>query len=175
MIEKPAPRGAQRRHPDMKTSSVIALLLSAATAWAAAPQTSATPVPIPAPVIKTLQGQLEGAQIANVNIEKQGGEKTYEFQIVKNGQSRGLSIAEDGRLLSKQVTFDETPPAVQRKITEHIGKAKLIGIGQMLEKGDDRYEVGLNLDGKERSLTINSQGWLVGKEVFLEETPVPVQ
>ncbi len=159
----------------MKTSSAIAFLLTATTAWAAEPPKPATPVPIPAPVIKTLQGQLDGAQIAGVDIEKQGGEKTYEFQIVKNGRSSGMSIAEDGRLLSKQVTFDETPPAVQRKITEHIGKATLIGIGKMLEKGDDRYEVGLSLEGKERSLTINSKGWLVGKEVFLEETPAPVQ
>ncbi len=131
---------------------------------------------IPPAVLQTLKSRINGGKVTSVNVDEDDGEKSFDFQIIaKDGTSQGITIAEDGHIVSVQVTLEQTPPLVQQKIRQQLGKSKLLGISMTTEKGAQSYEVGMKLDDKEHTITIESDGTISSREVFLDETPSSVQ
>ncbi|HEY2342398.1 MAG TPA: hypothetical protein VGH90_05175 [Chthoniobacteraceae bacterium] len=163
-----------RFHPVI-VGSFLAVSLSLAVCLGADQPKAEPELQIPAAVLATVKAQLNGGTVTYVNVEEENGKKSFDFQIAKDGKTHGITVAEDGRLLSRQIALEEAPTVVQQKIKQQLGKATLLGIGLATEKGAQSYEVGMKLDGRERSLTISSDGVISSREVFLEETPPAVQ
>ena len=73
------------------------------------------------------------------------------------------------------VKLSDLPPAVQKAVQTHLGGAKPGEITRSTEHGKTSYEVEATTRGKTRSFTIGDEGELLATEVFLDETPRPVQ
>jgi len=118
------------------------------------------------------KGKLEGIDKAFDD-----GTITYEATMTNPaGQDRAFTVAEDGTMVSQEVSLTELPPAVQGAVTAELGKNKLEGIDKTFDNGATTYEVTkTNPAGQDRDFTISEQGSLVTREVSLADTPPAVQ
>ncbi len=73
------------------------------------------------------------------------------------------------------VPLAQVPPAAQRTIRLQVSNATLGQITQATEEGAAVYEVEMVLRGLRRHFSVAADGKLLSFEVFLAETPEPVQ
>jgi hypothetical protein len=103
-------------------------------------------------------------------------EVIYEVQSSKDGKTRDLTVAGDGKLLDKQVFLDEIPVAVRKAIQTITAGGQL---GDITEDFDsiysETYEVDMTRDTTNREFTVDGDGKLLTMEVFLPETPPAVR
>ncbi|HTB84458.1 MAG TPA: hypothetical protein VK742_12455 [Candidatus Sulfotelmatobacter sp.] len=120
--------------------------------------------------IKTLMG---GGGLESIDKNLDDSEITYDVELTAtNGQEKYFNLADDGTLLSVQVTLNESPDAVQKTIATKLNGGKLEDIEKMF--GDDRtnYDVTITMpDGQEKGYTVEADGGLTSVEVALEEAP----
>ncbi|HWH72554.1 MAG TPA: hypothetical protein VNT26_24545, partial [Candidatus Sulfotelmatobacter sp.] len=69
----------------------------------------------------------------------------------------------------------ELPLAAQKTILAQAAAGQLGEISKSTEDGEVIYEAEMTRQGKTRSFTVNGEGELLEVEVFLPETPRPVQ
>ena len=62
---------------------------------------------VPAPVRATILKEAEGGTIEEIDVEDEDGQKVYEADAIINGQEVEIRVAEDGKLLSKQVEDED--------------------------------------------------------------------
>ena len=125
----------------------------------------------------TLQSATGGAKLGALERIEEDGEVTYDTTFAsKNGGERSISVAQDGSLLSLEVTLADLPPAVKKTIAEQTGDRKVTAITKETDTDGTTYDVTVtNPAGAERSLAIGEDGTLISREVSLEETPAGVQ
>lgn len=73
------------------------------------------------------------------------------------------------------VKLSDLPPAAQKAIQTQLAGGKLDEITKTTEDEGIIYDVEMTREGRTRSFTINAEGDLLEVEVFLRETPRPVQ
>src|SRR3954470_22436527 len=73
------------------------------------------------------------------------------------------------------VKVSDLPPAAQNAIHAQLGGAKLGEITRSVEGSEVSYDVEMTAKGKTRSFTVSQEGELLAFQVFLPETPRPVQ
>jgi uncharacterized membrane protein YkoI len=130
----------------------------------------------PPPVRNTIQGQLRQGALESIDKTTDDDEITYEVTVkAKDGAERSFTVGLDGKLLSAQMMLAETPGAVRKTIESGIGSGKLESIDHMFEDGETSYYVEFSREGKARDLSVAEDGKLQSVQVFLSETPVPVQ
>jgi len=118
------------------------------------------------------QGRLEG-----LAKEFDDGETTYKAGItVPSGDVRDFTFAQDGTLLSEEVSLSELPLPVQTTITTQVGQGKLEGIDKTYDGDKTSYEAtATNPAGQERNFTVADDGTLESEEVSLTDLPPAVQ
>lgn len=81
---------------------------------------------LPAAVEKTVVAQSQGATIKGFSTERENGKKVYEAEMIFNGHTKDIQIAEDGTLneIEEEVALDALPADVQTALN---AKAKLTG------------------------------------------------
>jgi uncharacterized membrane protein YkoI len=130
----------------------------------------------PAPVQKTIRALLAKATSGSIDREFDDEVVTYELSWAnKDGKDRSATIAIDGKVLSLQMSLDEVPAAARKVIEEHSAGAKLGDIFRESDEDGIYYDVEMTKNGKERGFTVGESGKLESMQVFLGETPPPVQ
>ena len=74
-----------------------------------------------------------------------------------------------------EIPFAQVPPAVQNGIQAQLGNGTLGAIERDESEGEVTYTVGITKSGRSRDYTLSEAGVLASMEVFLQETPPPVQ
>ena len=117
---------------------------------------------LPPAVEKTVQAQSEGATIKGFSTEREHGKKVYEIEMMVNGHSRDIQIAEDGTLneVEEEVPFDSLPAKVQNALTAKASGAKITKVESLTKqdklaayeaatlKGAKKGEIQVGPDGK---------------------------
>jgi uncharacterized membrane protein YkoI len=73
------------------------------------------------------------------------------------------------------VKLSDLPAAAQATIKEHQGRGRLGEIVKTIESGEAHYDVEVTKQGRTRSLVLNDKGEVIELQVFLGETPRPIQ
>lgn len=131
----------------------------------------------PAAVQKTIQAQVGDGKLGGINKTTNEWETVYEVELTgKDGAARDLAVAEDGTLLSVEVTLAETPAAVRQTIERQVGQGTLGSIDKAFDDGEISYDVEMTTkDGADRSFTVAADGKLQRIQVTLEEVPAAVR
>ena len=128
----------------------------------------------PAAVQKTIKAQVGQGELDS--LENNLEENSYEIEYTrKDGTDRYFSVKEDGKLLTVQVALAEVPPVVRKTIEANLGKGKLGNIYRTTENGEVSFDAEVNLEEKQREMSVAENGKLESLQVFLAETPEPVQ
>ena len=117
------------------TTAVVALTLTAATAFAQEKKIQRSELP-PA-VEKTVQQQSQGATIKGFSTEREHGKKVYEAEMMVDGHSKDIQIATDGTLneIEEEVAFDSLPANVKSALTARAGSAKITKVESLTKQG----------------------------------------
>ena len=116
---------------------------------------------LPPAVQKTVQEQSKGATIKGFSTEKEHGKTVYEAEMMINGHSKDLEIAEDGTLneIEEEVVFSSLPSNVQAALTAEAGGAKITKVESLTKhsklvayeaatlKGTKKGEIQVGPDG----------------------------
>jgi hypothetical protein len=62
---------------------------------------------LPGPVQATLDSESQGCTIGDIEEEKEGGKVVYEIEISCNGTAYELEIAQDGKLIEKELEEED--------------------------------------------------------------------
>jgi uncharacterized membrane protein YkoI len=139
----------------------------------------ATPMPlaqVPAAARKAIQDQAAGAKLGAIERGDEDGEVTFTATVTRNGQERDFIVAEDGSLISVEVTLAEVPAAAQKAIQGQLGSWTLDRIEKNLEENEVSYEVDCSKkDGKERFFSVTAEGKLLTLQMGIEEVPAAVR
>ncbi len=92
---------------------------------------------LPAAVEKTVQEQSQGATVKGFVTEREHGAKVYEAEMIVNGHTKDIQIAEDGKLneIEEEVALDSLPASVQNALTTKAGAAKIVKVESLTKKG----------------------------------------
>ena len=103
---------------------------------------------LPAAVQKTIKRKFPKAEIENASKEVEDGNTIYEVELEIKDRSVDVSLKADGTILEieREVSEDELPKAVRKKLAAKYPKAK-IGKVEEVTKGEDgpvTYEVAIS-------------------------------
>jgi len=130
----------------------------------------------PAAVQKTVNAQVGDGKLGDIDKSVSDGETVYDVGLTaKDGQQRDFTVAEDGTLLSTEVTLAETPAAVQKTIQAQAEGWGLESIDKNLDDSDISYDIQVIKDGREKTFTVDEDGTLLSMEIELAEAPAAVQ
>jgi uncharacterized membrane protein YkoI len=132
----------------------------------------------PAAVKKTIESLLAGGTLDGIEKNTEDSEEiTYDVDFTtKAGKERSMSIAENGTLLSIEVSLEETPAAVQEAIKGQTAEGKLDEINKSLDGEVITYDVQTTTkEGKARNFTLNASGSLDSLEIGFAETTAAAQ
>lgn len=129
----------------------------------------------PVAVQKTIRAQLGNGRLRSVDAEEEDGEVTYDVEMVRDGRTRSISVAADGRLLDAEVFLEELPAVVREAIKKKAGTSTLGEIDKSVSDDGASYDVEIIGGGKTRTLTIDQEGKLTSEEIFLAELPESFQ
>ncbi len=91
------------------------------------------------------------------------GKTTYEVDMTKGEREISFSVGEDGKLLTMQVTLEETPAAVQKAIRAQAAGAVIKTIEKNTgdEGGEVAYDVDVEKGGRKISFSVDAEGKLI--------------
>jgi hypothetical protein len=92
---------------------------------------------LPAAVEKIVQAQSQGATIKGFSTEREGGKKVYEAEMIANGHTRDIQIAEDGTLneIEEEVMIGSLSPDVQAALRTKASGAKIVKVESLTKGG----------------------------------------
>ena len=93
---------------------------------------------IPAAVKQTIQEQSNGATIKGLTTEREHGKQIYEAEMMVNGHSKDIEIAEDGSLneIEEEVPFASLPSTVRDSLTARAGGAKITKVESLTKHNE---------------------------------------
>jgi len=146
-----------------KTLSSIALctMLIGISSLASAAERRINRSQLPAAVEKTVQAQSQGATIKGFATEIEGGKKVYEAEMVVNGHTKDIQIAEDGTLneIEEEVSIDSLPSSVQTALRTKAGSAKIVKVESLTKKGSlVAYEAATLNGSKKGEIQVGPKG-----------------
>jgi hypothetical protein len=92
---------------------------------------------LPAAVETTVQAQSQGATIKGFSTEREGGKKVYEAEMIVNGHTKDIQIAEDGTLneIEEEVSIDSLTPEVQAGLRAKAAGARIVKVESLTKGG----------------------------------------
>lgn len=122
----------------------------------------------PKVVQQSIKAEVGAGEVQDVDKIFEDGNITYEVGMTtKGGRYRNFTIAEDGKLDSREVNLAETPVLVQATIKEQLGTGKILRIDRsFLEKdtGVFPYEVQAEKNGKPFDFSVGPKGKFLGMD-----------
>lgn len=120
------------RHASLAAAMFLTFALAAV-----AQERKIDPSTLPPAVQKTVQIQSKGATIKGYTAEREHGKTAYEVEMIIDGHSRDVEIAEDGTLneIEEEVVFASLPPNVQAGLTAQAGAAKITKVESLTKHG----------------------------------------
>jgi len=121
---------------------------------------------LPAAVRKTVEDQVSKARLGDIFRTFDDEDVFYDVEMTCDGKCRDFSVAENGKLESKEVFLSELPPAARRTIKERIGNGKLFRIDEVFvrRQGVFPYEVEGRKDGKPFNFSVGPKGRFLGMD-----------
>jgi uncharacterized membrane protein YkoI len=133
----------------------------------------------PAAVQKVIKSELGKNKLGDIDRTSEDGETLYIADLIApDGDSRSLSVAEDGKWYSLELSLGDAPGPVQKTIRNHLGKrGSLDELARVHDDGDLYYEAEIILDTREITLTIGPRGRVLSEEeeVNFKDVPAAVQ
>ena len=164
--------------PIMKKLVLILGLFAWFSVAGAAPQPNAAKLRhLPPAVRQAVRQHLGDGKVERVaKTTDDDGQLNYEVTIAWDGKTRDFTFATDGKLLEREVFFEETPPEVQKTIHATAKGITPDNITQTTdERGATNYDVEITETGVTRDFTVRSDGALDSIQVFLAEVPPVIQ
>jgi uncharacterized membrane protein YkoI len=150
------------RHGFLATACTVAVSLGASAQEKKIEQSS-----LPPAVQKTVQEQSQGATIKGFSTEREHGKKVYEAEMMVNGHTRDVQIAQDGSLngIEEEVAFDRLPTDVQTSLTARAAGAKITKV-ESLTKHDKlvAYEAATLRGAKKGEIQVGPDGGKLSRE-----------
>ncbi len=93
---------------------------------------------LPPAVQKTVQEQSKGATVKGFSTEKEHGKRVYEAEMMVDGHSKDIQIAEDGSLteIEEEVAFSALSQNVQAALTARAGTAKITKVESLTKQNN---------------------------------------
>ena len=117
---------------------------------------------LPPAVQKTVEANLNGAEIKNINKETEKGVVQYEVESLLNGKHRDFDVDTKGALLGieEQTTIDAVPAAAKDGILKKVGGGKLARIESVSKPGQPMmYEAAYtDKNGKKHEVLVKADG-----------------
>lgn len=116
---------------------------------------------LPAPVQKTIQGELKGAEIKNIGKETEHGVAQYEVETILNGRHRDFEVDTKGNLLvvEEETGLDSIPAAAKAAILKKAADGKIGMVELFVRRGETMYEASYTTKaGKKRELLVKADG-----------------
>jgi len=162
--------------PALKAKHVISTLLLIAIAASLAPALADDTVALsdtPVAVQKTIKDQIADGKMGDITKTNEDLDTVYDVDLIaKNGFERDFTVAQDGTLLSVEVTLGETPAEVRQTIQSELDGSGPDSIDKNLDGTDISYDVeGPGADGNEIDFTVDEDGTLLSRQVALNDTP----
>lgn len=126
-------------------------------------QLSATPDAVQ----KAIAKQVAGGRLEDIEKNFNDDGITYDVDwTAKDGAEKSFTVADDGSLVSVEVTLSATPPPVQRTIKTRLGDGKVLSIDRSFIKrqGVSPYEVEGSKDGKAFDFFVGPRGRFLGMD-----------
>ena len=150
------------RHVLLVTACTVAASLGASAQEKKIDQSS-----LPPAVQKTVQKQSQGATIKGFSTERERGQKVYEAEMMVNGHTKDIEIAQDGSLneIEEEVAFDTLPTDVQASLTARAAGAKITKV-ESLTKRDKlvAYEAATLKGAKKGEIQVGPNGGKLSHE-----------
>src|SRR5215471_18341023 len=141
------------------------LVVLMALNWSAFAQTSspgkaAPKAKAPPAVLEAFKKQYPNATIKSVSSEKEGGRIVYEIESMDGPQRRDLLYEANGKVISTEelIPSAQLPKAVVDALAAKYPKAPIVSAEKLTDKDGMRYEVVLKINGKNKSVDIDSSG-----------------
>jgi hypothetical protein len=117
---------------------------------------------LPVEAQKTIQAELRGAEIKNIDKEVEKGVTQYEVESVLKGKHRDFNVDAEGKLLvvEEEVDISSIPAAAKAAIEKKVGGGKL-GMVETVTKGNGAtlYEASFTTKaGKKGSILVKADG-----------------
>ena len=150
------------RHVFLATACTVAFSLGALAQEKKIEQSS-----LPPAVQKKVQEESQGATIKGFSTEREHGKKVYEAEMMVNGHTKDIQIAQDGSLneIEEEVAFDELPTDVQTSLTARAAGAKITKV-ESLTKHDKlvAYEAATLRGAKKGEIQVGPDGGKLSHE-----------
>lgn len=111
-------------------------------------------------------GEAGEAKVSEVEKEMHGGKTIYSAEFDRDGKEHEVYVAEDGKLLSREVevSMDDLPAAVKETIQRETNGADVEELARVTKDGKTLYEAEWEADGKEREVLVSDDGKIVPHE-----------
>jgi hypothetical protein len=121
---------------------------------------------LPEPVHKTFQAHVKGAKIEAIYKVFETNGFYFEVNFQKNGSTREMVIAQDGKPETLQVLLKDLPEAVQKTINEKVAGGKVLRIDKSYtpRQGVQPFEVESTRDGKPFYFSVGPKGRFLGMD-----------
>ncbi|HEV2331507.1 MAG TPA: hypothetical protein VGY56_22215 [Verrucomicrobiae bacterium] len=164
----------------MKANRIVSALFISGCAAVAAPALSDESVALsntPAAVQKTIQNQVADGKMGGITRRAEDNDTVYDIKLTgKDGFERDFTVAQDGILVSVEVTLAEIPAEVRQTIKSELNGSGPDRIDKHLDETDVSYDIeGPGKDGQEEDFTVDEDGTLASRQIALTDTPDSVQ
>ena len=145
-----------------RTSFVALLmiaLISAVSSPAAEKRVSRSQ--LPQPVRNTADEQSKGATVREYTTEVENGQREYEVEMIFEGHSKDVTIAQDGRLLEieEQASINELPAQVISALHRKAGPGEITKVESITKNGTIvAYEAQVRTAGKHSEIQVGPNG-----------------
>jgi len=121
------------------------------------------PGELPAPVKTAVATQVGRGQLGQIDKTTDEGGTSYVVTIFpEKGPSRIFTFGEDARVVSREVTTLELPPAVKRALDAQLQQGRLSGIEQTFDPDGAAFRATfIGPDGQPRDLAFSEEGQLL--------------
>jgi hypothetical protein len=116
---------------------------------------------LPAAVEKTVVEQSQGATIRGFNEEKEGGQTTYEVEMVVNGHSKDVQMDANGVVVEveEQISMDALSAEIKVGLQAKAGKGRITKVESITKKEKlVAYEAQVMTDGKKSEVQVGPEG-----------------
>ena len=116
---------------------------------------------LPAEAQKTVQAELNGAEIKNIGKETEKGVTQYEVETILNGKHRDFNVDAKGKLLvvEEETALDAVPAAAKAAILKKVGTGKLTMVELFIRGGENMYEAAYTTArGRKREVLVKADG-----------------
>jgi hypothetical protein len=122
---------------------------------------------VPGPVQAAIKTEAGQGKLEGIDKDFDDGEVSYEASVTDpDGKEHDVSISEEGKLMSREVTMNDAPKAVQETISQRVGNGKVVEIDETFTEPGHiiPYEIEGWKDGKPFYFLVSPTGGFLGME-----------